>query len=240
MEFPIESLGDDGVDTLSVRRAVTEILGDEQAPERLIVRLSEWVVREINACMIQDPPEPATPKLKDELLGEYVDNEDVMGYHLDDGLPLKIEAYFDPNNTHDIRHKYAEIDAIVREIDRLDKRNNLIASLWSLPIDELHEDSGLQMEEEEWLDKIDADGEVRFFGPNYYEEESEIEEEYDLPMSVSEKFFKNKLPHYFNDRLLPHAYIADISDTSTHIQIMRKIFMRKSLIYLYAQNNPPR
>lgn len=243
-EFSIESCVWDGIDTLSVRGAVIDILGGIELPESRIINLSKRVVQKINRLVMQDPREPNTAELKERLLHEYADNEDAISYICDDSLPLKIEIYLCPDNEESRRFIYNEIDDIIQKADALLRRNNLIASLWSLNIDDMYDNFWFEVDEDEWLERIDdADGEIQFFGPNEaWREEREWEtqeEEHDLPLSANEQFFFDVIPEYLrkNPRLLPRVHVGLIFDTETHWHILKKFLTRKSLIYIYAQNN---
>lgn len=246
-EFPLESCLGDGIDTLSVRGAVIDTLGDIQLAESRIIELSKRVVQQINRLVMQDPREPSTADLKDRLLHEYLENEDTVSYICEQSLPLKVDTYLHPDNEENRRFIHREIDDILQKADALLRRNNLISSLWSLKIDDMYDNSWFEIDEDEWLEKMDdGDGEIQFFGPNEaWKEEREWqtqEEEHDLPLSANEKFFLDVIPDYLrkNHTLLPRIHIGMIFDTETHWHILKKFLIRKSLIYIYAQNNSKR
>lgn len=140
-EFSIESCLGEGIDTLSVRGAVMDILAGIELPESRIIDLSKRVVQEVNRRVMRNPSEPSTAELKERLLHEYLENEDTINYICEDSVPLKVETYLQPNNEKNRRFIHKEIDYKIQEADALLRRNNLIASLWSLNIDDLYDNS---------------------------------------------------------------------------------------------------
>lgn len=111
------------------------------------------------------------------------------------------------------------------------------------------------------MDDEDAiDGEANFYGYNkpggYSQEEDEDEEEAvdailreeendeeerDLNFSEAERFFLQELPQYVasNRDLIPHKYLAR-SHESTNGESLSKIFLRKRILYMYAENTQPK
>lgn len=250
-ELPIEWYHDDGensdsVDTLSVMTAVLtmleEIFNGKKLRKNELVGIARQTVDAINNLMKKDPREPDTERLKEKLLDEYIKNDDEQAYIVEQSIPLKITAY----SQSDEKSKgfiFQEINSTVRDSNALEIRNQLITSLWDLPIEDFYDTSGLQ-EEDDWLDRDDIDGEVKFYGPNKSwkeEREGEIEQEkYPLPLSESERYFLGIVPHDLarNTYLIPHMHAWVPFDTNAHGAILSKMLLRKSLIAIYAENNP--
>lgn len=172
-------------------------------------------------------------------------------------IPPMLDVYFIADEPFEQRSLFLKIDSQARQYDKLIRENRLLTILWSLPITDWHETSGL---EKDWLDDEDPhDGEANFYGYNnpggysendeedeeavdatLIEEESE-EEERDLNFSEAERFFLKELPQYVanNPDLIPHKYLARAHE-NTNGEWLSKIFLRKRIIYMYAENIKPK
>ncbi len=194
----------------AVLTMLEEIFNGKKLRKNELVGIARQTVDAINNLMKKDPREPDTERLKEKLLDEYIKNDDEQAYIVEQSIPLKITAY----SQSDEKSKgfiFQEINSTVRDSNALEIRNQLITSLWDLPIEDFYDTSGLQ-EEDDWLDRDDIDGEVKFYGPNKSwkeEREGEIEQEkYPLPLSESERYFLGIVPHDLarNTYLIPHMH----------------------------------
>lgn len=250
-ELPIEWYYDagansDSVDTLSVMTAVLamfeEIFNNKKLKKNELVSIARQTVDAINDLMKKDPREPDTERLKEKLLDEYIKNDDEQAYIVEHGLPPKITSY-SKSDEKSQGFIFDEIDDTVKNSSALEKRNQLIASVWILPIEDFYDEFGLE-QEVDWLDRDDIDGEVKFYGPNNSwkkEQEWKIEKEtHLLPLSESEEYFLELSPDYlaWNTHIIPHLHVWAPFDTNAHGEILSKMLLRKSLIAIYAENNP--
>jgi hypothetical protein len=236
-------------DTLSVRRAVLINLEEmfnwkhnQKTGAKEVQEIAHQVVCAINEQIRSDPREPDTDRLKDSLLDQYIENDDKQTYIAEESIPLKIGTYF-KSDEKSRWYVFGEIDNILWENDALEKRNQFIRSHWILPIEDWEDTSGFK-QEEDWLDRDDIDGEVKFYGPNkswQKEQEGQVyEEKRPLPLSTSENYFLDILPDYliWNAYLLPQVYVWEPFDPNAHGEVLSKMLLRKTLIAIYAENNP--
>lgn len=266
LELPVkwynENDGHEYADTISVVRAV--LLNVEQvfSDRKIILRPREFhnlvcaVVNNINGIVSYDPPEPDTTELEDLLVAQHSKNESICEEICTSVIPPMLDEYFRADDQWERQSLFLKIDSQARRYDKLVRENRLITNLWSLPITDWHETSGL---EKDWLDDEDPiDGEANFYGYNkpggYSEDEDEEEavdsvlreeendeEERDLNFSEAERFFLNELPQYIasNRDLIPHKYLARAHE-STNGESLSKIFLRKRILYMYAENTKPK
>ncbi|MBP6920933.1 hypothetical protein KBB89_00065 [Candidatus Gracilibacteria bacterium] len=258
LELPVkgynENDGEEYADSISVVRAVLVNVEKVFPKRQIILRPREFhnivcaVVNSINGIVSYDPPEPDTTELEDLLVAQHSKNESICEEICTSVMPPMLDEYFKTNEQWEQRSLFLKIDSHVRRCDKSIRENRLLTTLWNLPITGWHDTLGL---EKDWLDddkdynrgihySVYSEDDDASVDSTLFEEEND-EEERDLNFSEAERFFLQELPQYVasNRDLIPHTYLAHAHE-STNGEGLSKAFLRKRVLYMYAENIQPK